>query len=658
MFSSRIEDLYEFNNDITLICDDVSAYFEPIKIIIDRLNEQNSKFFFLKYLFGSVFKLFPNENSLFLSFCVCVCRLTVKTDEIEIEQLVKQYLERVSNRCGIHIVKLLLFNRQIFEDCNEDSQQLQLEGFETMVENGYRKLKTVLQQRRKAQNLLQIMSLYKLEDESVCELCQSLAELFTFQLKPFVLMREIAIEQLDQFDSILKSEDYGNRVKKEAAESRIRFESDFHSSTGAIQQIYLDYYRQTVQLIKGQISRASADRKRYGRNSFICCGAMTRLDNLKVQHINERIKYLNCQKMVIESQINRQSDYHCDNEDSQNLEKQMSIDYHIQSIDIKIDILSEKYNLYKIRLDKVQSTPFEVKDGQTFSFQFYDTVESPEYFNLVEQQIDQIQKIKMEQSQWIKSKLIQIGQKNARLRAKKCFLKIQQSKLRYNSFDSDADSFQSVMADHSLSRSTTNQKLNRFRRETLNRLKRFKMKQIMMEQQVDKDLSQEKNIIQSNSNYRETDLINNNGMVVDESQPELVGSLTSPTFVTTTTLPPTTSVQLITPPPPPPPPPSSLLESKVFKIEKIKENVAKTQTSHSKTVGLIDLQELLNIRNKLKSTKDCGSKQNTPANQSNSGSYNDLLKSTLKQIRNVVCEDSDDNCSDYDEDQLMNSFED
>ena len=642
--------------------------------------------------------------------------MTTSIDEAAIETSIQDYLYRVVDMCGFKLAKLMLFERHLLDDCEENLQHLQLQGYENLVEKAKRDLSGILLLRKKASNLLNIIELYKLEDCIVAEFREALSEMYLFQLKPFITMREIAFDQMDQMQQVLEAEDFGNRVKMEANEQLEKASNDYLTSTGAIHQIYLDYYRQNVQLLAGQITRTLEDQKKYGKNAFKLKGAKARLEDLQIAKSEENIKYLNSKKSMIDNRLNNLQltttiSLNFTNNDATTFDEanydEASLETQIELLDVKMSILVEEQSLYKMKLAKLGA---ELDTPMDDPNEFHDTVQDPEDLPEVEQQLDSEDADIRTRISILKQKFVQNAQRRARLRTKK--LKLIKQRLdwqqapkdqfmlssrrgsmmnssmstlrRSNSVSSlsSTSSRTSTKSKFSIASSASvassvnapiqDQKFNKFRRETLNRLRQFKLRKIMESDDAIEDNEITVDGTDNDEGQDKPQVVQNQKTQVPSV---LQGSTTSTTFsIPPPPPPPPPSVPGTQgtgafPPPPPPPPPNALFTSGgpspfggasfADLINQKKSNLTKgasneSSSNNNKSSVMIDLNEILKMRTKLRSVKDTPppmEQKTTATPSSTTNNYNNLLRSTLLSIRNVAANSDSESDGDEDDDK-------
>ena len=134
----------------------------------------------------------------------------------------------------------------------ENIQEFKLKTLENTVEKNYKDLDGILKLRERAETLLEIKTIYVLEDEVVEKIFDSLSELYNFRLQPFSELREISNCRVKEAKSKL-SEDIGPKMKLKAEKEFEKWTEESLIASEALQQLYLEYYRRTLSLVEGRV---------------------------------------------------------------------------------------------------------------------------------------------------------------------------------------------------------------------------------------------------------------------------------------------------------------------------------------------------------------------------------------------------------------------
>lgn len=679
---------------------------------------------------------------------------------MEIEKTVQTYLIHVTELCGLKLLKTLLFEKQVFDKCEDNLHELQLKEFEQTANGSRKRLEEIVLQRRKARNLQSVLEIYKREDFAVLELRQALDQWYQFQLVPFIQMREIALEQIDKAEQVLADDNLGERVKHEHRTEHDKFFNDYLTSTEAIHQIYLDYYRENVEVLSAQISRAIADQQRYGGTSaFRLKGCLHRLEELRLRCLEQEIGFLNCRKSILENQNplgdKEQLLNFAKTAPSQSMEVPRSnniqeLNNAIELIELEMEIMLKKEAILKLRLAKVLEDAKASQADQLVTSVFFDTVETPEEIEEIDRIFEQSNLEVQGKINELKSAIVTSGQRRAKMRTrlakkvelrkqhqKECEALLQEAKKvtmvpliarkaaaltktgtnlsRSKSIDSlasnsSASSFSSrnVVPVATRTGAKPQKSMSQLRRETLNRLKKFEMNKII-ESEGAEDQDEEQN-------EKKVDATSDQQVMDKKVVPKAVPTSTPPSRLSSDPIP-SASIQTIVPPPPPPPvslfeskssappppppPPASLFgspssvppppppppsgsilsttlpssnptksqsasttETKGFSLQEMlqkrnnlkpndhaNDRATRTNSEMSKPGGgLINLQDIINSKSRLKSTKDKVSKEREKGGDSKERNLMQSMMSQLEKIRPAVGDSDTEDDADEDND--------
>lgn len=183
---------------------------------------------------------------------------------------ITHYLTEAVNFVGKQIVVSSIFGEEDpLSRYEENIQEFRLKTLENTVEKNYRDLDGILQLRERAETLLEIKTIYVLEDEVVGKIFDSLSELYNFRLQPFLELREIANCRVKEAKSKL-SEDIGPKMKMKTEKEFEKWTEESLIASEALQQLYLEYYRRTLSLVEGMVLFLLDKRYFYNLITFFC----------------------------------------------------------------------------------------------------------------------------------------------------------------------------------------------------------------------------------------------------------------------------------------------------------------------------------------------------------------------------------------------------
>ncbi|GFT79655.1 junction-mediating and -regulatory protein [Nephila pilipes] len=608
-----------------------------------------------------------------------------------ISKCIEHYLSCAVRKVGKKLVLASLFNEEDPLSCYEENwNEFKIKSLEDSVDKSYKELEEVLQLREGAESLLQRTTVYALEDEVCNKISDYLSELYNFHLQPFLELREMSRARIKQAKEKL-GEEIGPNIKQKAQKEFEDWTEQSLIATEAIQQLYQDFHRKTLNLVIGQRDRMIEDKKRFGKAAY-GLHAMPRLLKLEVQVCQEDVKLHNAIKATKEYQRDKiKSQLHYLSYDLSAVQEVERIEEEITNaqllvFDAYLDVIEAEERLYKSQLAVLNK---EHKDTLETGV-FFDAVETPEDmledYNEIPEQNPKMYKLKQ--------KLNNIYRKRAVIRNKK---KILTAKLQKKKAIKAAEVEKNEKAaTYTRKRKETKMKelpvdrLAEERRKTLQRLKEYKKKALQIDSKTEMNFD-DSEITMPSFNIRSNNETNGmlkkktskiNEIKTNDSAKAIVSKSSEippppplppapeslsisippppppPPLPPPVSLPPPPPPVSLPPPPPPPPPPSTLLnpqnklptdtmsskpskstgpqqteiteDSIAEQIKVLKKPVIETKRKPSNPFSL---NEILATRSKLKAVpadSEAKGRSETPMDLSS------ILKETMKNIRNMT----------------------
>ncbi|GIZ03742.1 junction-mediating and -regulatory protein [Caerostris extrusa] len=405
-----------------------------------------------------------------------------------ISNSIEHYLSSAVQKVGKKLILSLVFNEEDPLSCYEENlNELKIKSLNDYVEKAYKELEEVLSLRERAQSLLEVTTIYALEDQVCQNISDYLSELYNFHLQPFLELREMAHIHVKQAKDKL-GEEIGPNIKRKAQKEFEEWTEQSLIATEAIQQLYQEFYRKTFNLTLGERDRMVNDKKRFGKVAFRL-RALPRLLKLEVQVCQEDVKLQNAIKATREYQRDK----------IKNELTYLSYDYNaVQEIGrIEEEIATAQLNVFNAHLDVIEAEERLYKSQLALLNQeYYDTLETgvffdaaenpedmPEEFNDVPEQNPKISKLKQ--------KLCNIYRKRAVIRNKKKNL-ISAIQTRKTKKAAEVEKNEKAAAYTRKRKETKGKELPTDkildeRRKTLKRLKEYKKKALLMESKTEAD---------------------------------------------------------------------------------------------------------------------------------------------------------------------------
>jgi hypothetical protein len=173
-------------------------------------------------------------------------------NETELCQAIYDYLRIAVDICGLPLVTDTIFEEHSYEEYFEKISELKRRKYDEALALAKDQLSNVLFLRDGSINMLDMSQVYVQEDEATFKLNVALAELYNYQIQPFLDMREIACTKLREAKSGLENPQYGDRRKAEFRVMFTEWQENYVDALDRIQQLYIEYYSHTVELQKGK----------------------------------------------------------------------------------------------------------------------------------------------------------------------------------------------------------------------------------------------------------------------------------------------------------------------------------------------------------------------------------------------------------------------
>ncbi|KAF6079954.1 WASP-like protein associated with actin, golgi membranes and microtubules [Phyllostomus discolor] len=226
--------------------------------------------------------------------------------------------------------------------------------------------------------MVALMEVYREEDEAYQEFVTLATMFFQYLLKPFRDMREFATScKLDILKS-LDEDDLGPRriaaLRKEAQGWTRRAEA----AVVSIQDITVNYFKETVKALAGMQKQMEQDEKRFGPAAW--ASAAPRLERLKLMLARETLQLLRAKELCLN---HRRAEIQGKMEDLPEEEKNIDVvdeleiqfyEVQLELYDVKFEILKYEEILLTTQLDSIKRL---IKDKQD-EVVYYDPCESPE----------------------------------------------------------------------------------------------------------------------------------------------------------------------------------------------------------------------------------------------------------------------------------------
>ncbi|KAL6087353.1 hypothetical protein STEG23_038173 [Scotinomys teguina] len=296
----------------------------------------------------------------------------------ELCRQLERYLGQAADGCGGTTVRDVLFPAPGDpEDC-EGLREFRERTLRARLDGAAARLRQVLQGHGKANTMVTLMKVYQEEDEAYQELVTMATMFFQYLLQPFRDMREVATScKLDILKSLNENDLGPKRVvslQKEVNEWTRRAEE----AAVSIQDITVNYFKETVTALTGMQKQMERDRKRFGQAAW--AAATPRLENLQLMLARETLQLMRAKELCLQhrrTEIQRKMEDLPDQGKSVDDIDELEIQYYgiqLELYEVKLEILRNEEMILVTRLDSVKRLIKEKQDEVVY----YDPCESPE----------------------------------------------------------------------------------------------------------------------------------------------------------------------------------------------------------------------------------------------------------------------------------------
>ncbi|XP_022250660.1 junction-mediating and -regulatory protein-like isoform X2 [Limulus polyphemus] len=395
---------------------------------------------------------------------------------------IEEYLYLALDVCGKKMLFSLLFEKEDpLIEYEEYVNEFQQRVYESMVNKAFLDLKELLELREKAESLIELATVYALEDEVVTNISIALAELYNFHLKPFLELQELSFYKTTSAQFYLEDQYLEDSTKQQAVRDLEAWKNQYLSVTEAILHLYQEYYRKTVDIVSGQLNRIFEDEKKFEKSAFEI-QALPRLHKLDVFVSKEKLKLISATKATreyhrdkIEQQLDKIQSHENWKEEVFRIEAAV-YEAQLSVLDTRLDILQEQEQLFKKQLSILEKVWQDELDAGMFQ-------DALEYFDqdVLEEPVVGIRT----KTTKLKAKLNSVYRKRATIRNRKkaCLAHLKKREKKVSAEKERSEKYHSIhmkRAQH-LKEEEVKEKLKQERTKTLEILRSCIQKKLLSE---------------------------------------------------------------------------------------------------------------------------------------------------------------------------------
>uniref|UniRef100_A0A8D0L9X6 Junction mediating and regulatory protein, p53 cofactor n=1 Tax=Sphenodon punctatus TaxID=8508 RepID=A0A8D0L9X6_SPHPU len=307
------------------------------------------------------------------------------------------YLGHCLDICGWKILSQVLFTETDDpEEYYESLSELRQKGYEEVLQRARKRIQELLEKHRNTESMVELLELYRMEDEAYSSLAEATTELYQYLLQPFRDMRELAMLRRQQIKISVENDYLGPRriesLKKEDAD----WQRKAHMAVLSIQDLTVKYFEITAKAQKAVYDRMRADQKKFGKAAWEA--AVERMEKLQYAVSKETLQLMRAKEICLEQKK------HALKEEMQSLQGGTEAIAHLDNLEA--DYYDLQLELYEKRDEVV----------------YYDTYESMEA--MLEKE-DMAASIHLQREELLKlqQKVRQLEARRGRISAKKAYLR-------------------------------------------------------------------------------------------------------------------------------------------------------------------------------------------------------------------------------------------
>ncbi|XP_051896129.1 WASP homolog-associated protein with actin, membranes and microtubules [Pristis pectinata] len=287
------------------------------------------------------------------------------------------YLDAAVELCGHRIALDSLFPEAEDNDYFESVSELRGRSLEQQVAGGREALRQILRQHRHVKNMVTLKKLYQEEDEAYQDLVTAATQFYQCLLQPFRDMREFASLCRQEALKSLEFDTLGPRriqsLQKEVEEWSQRMQEAICS----IQDITVDYFRETVKALAAMQKQMEEDRNHFGKAAW--ASVAPRLEKLKFMFAKETLQHTRAKELCLKrkkAQIQYKME-HLDDKKAVEMVDELEMQYYetqLELYNIQLETLKYEELLVVAQLDTIRR---EVREKEE-EVVYYDACEDPE----------------------------------------------------------------------------------------------------------------------------------------------------------------------------------------------------------------------------------------------------------------------------------------
>ncbi|XP_056274437.1 junction-mediating and -regulatory protein-like [Pseudoliparis swirei] len=300
--------------------------------------------------------------------------------ETEVDELcyrVQLYLGHALDTCGWKILSQVLFTENDDpEEYYESLSELRRSGYQEALSRATIHLQELLEKHKTVDSMVELLELYKEEDEAYAGLLEASTQLYQYLLQPFRDMRELAMLRRQQIKISMENDYLGPRRIEALKKEDVDWQKKAQEAVLNIQEFTIKYFEITARAQKGVYERMKVDQRKFGKSSWTV--AVERMERLRYSVAKETLQLQRAREISLEQRkrtLREEMQSLCSSNDAMALLDHMETQYYehqLQLYHIQAEILQCEELLLTAQLDSIRRQMSEFQDELVY----YDTFES------------------------------------------------------------------------------------------------------------------------------------------------------------------------------------------------------------------------------------------------------------------------------------------
>ncbi|XP_070618126.1 WASP homolog-associated protein with actin, membranes and microtubules [Erythrolamprus reginae] len=313
--------------------------------------------------------------------------------ETELETLCRRleaYFGWALDVCGRKTLLDALFahDQEEEEEYFENMQEFRRKSLKGQLTAAKETLRGVLHRHKDADKLVDLMDLYKEEDDAYWELVTVATEFYQYLLLPFRDLRELATLYRLEILKSLQADRLGPKRVEALQKEGKEWTDQAEEAVCSIQNITVGYFKETVTALAAMHKQMEQDQKRFGQAAW--ASVSPRLENLKYLLAKETLQHMRAKELCFKHKrvdIRKQMETLSEQKNDVAQVEKLELEYYetqLELHDVQFEILKNEEMLLVTQLETLRRQIKEILNEVIY----YDTCESSEELEAMDRALE------------------------------------------------------------------------------------------------------------------------------------------------------------------------------------------------------------------------------------------------------------------------------